>query len=187
MFPAPPRGTTLAPDADVARIITAAASENRNDYARDRACRTEEFAATPRNNPDTPAGAHASSEPLHVLVVDDEALLSWSLGQALTDCGDVVLHASNGAAALRTLAADDAPPDVVMLDYWLPDSHDFRLLEALHRLSPASHVILMSANLTMEMAREALERGASCVLHKPIDMCQIAAVVRWVVATPDIR
>ena len=59
--------------------------------------------------------------PLRVLVVDDEPLIRWSLAETLSDCGNQVTDVTSGHAATRALA--NAPePDVVLLDYQLPDS-----------------------------------------------------------------
>jgi CheY-like chemotaxis protein len=69
------------------------------------------------------------SLPLRVLIVDDDPLMSWSLAETLSACGDVVTEAATGEAAVRTLANEPAP-NVVLLDYQLPDSGDLQLLSA---------------------------------------------------------
>jgi two-component system response regulator (stage 0 sporulation protein F) len=117
------------------------------------------------------------ASPLRVLIVDDESLICWSLAEMLGECGEVVTQASDGEAAVRALA--NAPePDVVMLDYQLPDSHDLRLLSRVRRLAPHSRVILMSAFCTPEIASRALALGACRVVSKPIDMQDVPALVR---------
>jgi len=122
--------------------------------------------------------------PIRVLVVDDEPLICWSLAEALTECGDEVSEAGSGAAALRVLAAARTPIDVVLLDYCLPDCHDLALLAAMKRLAPRSQIILMSAYCTPEVAKDALAIGAHCVVNKPIDMRDVAALVREAVSRP---
>ncbi len=115
--------------------------------------------------------------PLRVLIVDDEPLICWSLAETLSDSGDLVTDVKSARAAIHALA--NAPePDVVLLDYQLPDSGGFGLLATVKRLAPGSQVILMSAHYTPEMAKEALALGAYRVLSKPIDMKDVPVLVR---------
>jgi two-component system nitrogen regulation response regulator GlnG len=124
------------------------------------------------------------SSSLRVLVVDDEPLICWSLAETLRDRGDIVTEARTVAAAVRALSENSQPIDVVLLEYQLPDVHNLSLLSTVRRLSPASRVILMSAYATPEVAKEALARGASRVIHKPFDMRDVPAMVHDV-ANPD--
>jgi len=118
------------------------------------------------------------STALRVLIVDDEPLICWSLAETLSECGDVVTEAESAEAAIRALAAAPGPFDVVLLDYQLPDSHDLGLLSAVRRLAPHSQVILMSANCTSMIAKDALALGAYRVVSKPIDMHDVPSLVR---------
>ena len=112
-----------------------------------------------------------------MLVVDDEPLMCWSLAETLGDDGDVVTAAQSGRAAIGALA--HAPtPDVVLLDYHLPDSQNLDLLSMVKRLAPHSQIIVMSAYCTLEIATQALALGAYRVVSKPINMCDVPAIVR---------
>ena len=119
----------------------------------------------------------AKETPLRVLVVDDEPLIVWSLTQTLAGCGEIVSDAATREATVRSLVASPEP-DVVLLDYQLPDSFDLGLLTTVKRLAPHSQVILMSAYCTPEMAQDALAIGASRVIDKPIDMREVPGMVR---------
>jgi DNA-binding NtrC family response regulator len=116
-------------------------------------------------------------EPLRVLVVDDEPLMCWSVAETLADRGDTVIEARSGAAAIRAMVEASVPIDVVLLDRELPDVHDLSLLSTVRSLWPGSRVILMSADLTPEIANKALSLGASRVVDKPVDMCDVSALV----------
>jgi DNA-binding NtrC family response regulator len=120
------------------------------------------------------------STPLQVLIVDDEPLICWSLAETLGGHGDSVIEVGTGAGALRAMSSATTPMDVILLDYKLPDVQDLSLLSTVRRLSPASRVILMSAFLTPEIASEALSLGAARVINKPIDMCDVPALVHAV-------
>ncbi len=112
-----------------------------------------------------------------ILVVDDELLIRWSLSETLSDRGYTVLEAEDGKGAVRTLADATELPDVVLLDFRLPDSKDLNLLERIISMVPEGRVILMTAYGTPELANEALERGAFKVLYKPFEMQEVTSLV----------
>jgi DNA-binding NtrC family response regulator len=112
---------------------------------------------------------------LQILVVDDEFLIRWSINEALTAAGHVVTEAENAAAALE--AAGATTPDVVMLDYRLPDSADLTLLSKLRELVPRAAVIFMTAFGTPEVIEGALKRGAYRVLSKPFEFRELPSLV----------
>ncbi len=127
----------------------------------------------------------AEKSALHVLVVDDEPLIRWSVCEVLGELGHQVREASDGASAVQQLS-DGIPFDVIVLDYRLPDSNDLRLLETIRRLAPESAVIMMTAFGTPEMVTGALALGASRVLPKPFDVHDLAGLVAEASRPPKI-
>ena len=119
----------------------------------------------------------AATAPRRALVVDDERLIRWSLAETLSDRGFTVAEAEDGKGAVRALTGSAAPPDLVLLDFRLPDSNDLNLLSRVISLVPNGRVILMTAYGTPELATAALERGAFRVLHKPFEMQDVTALV----------
>jgi DNA-binding NtrC family response regulator len=119
-----------------------------------------------------------STPQLRILVVDDEALIRWSLCEMLRLHGHTVLEAASASSARA--AIDDATPafDVVLLDYRLPDSHDLQLLEDIRRRTPATAVVMMTAYGGPDVVQGAMERGAYCVIDKPFDMQDVDSMVR---------
>jgi len=113
-----------------------------------------------------------------VLVVDDEALIRWSLSESLTERGYAVTEAGDARMAIAAIENADGPFDVVLLDFRLPDSSDLRLLETVRRLSPTSRVIMMTAHNNPELAQGALALGAYRVINKPFEIDSIAAMVK---------
>lgn len=113
----------------------------------------------------------------HVLVVDDEPLIRWSLAETLGAEGYRVSEAGDGASAIRAFTAEPGTTDVVLLDLRLPDSDDLRVLRTLHRLSPMTPVILMTAYGTPEVLDEARRIGAFTVIQKPFEMGDIGPIV----------
>jgi len=112
-----------------------------------------------------------------VLVVEDEALIRWSIAETLAQKGHTVVEAGSATAALRALNGTSEDIDVVLLDYRLPDSSDLGLLANVRRLRPDSVVVMMTAHGTPEMRTGALELGAHRVLDKPFDMGGLESLV----------
>jgi DNA-binding NtrC family response regulator len=117
------------------------------------------------------------NSPPTVLVVDDEALIRWSLSEMLGDRGYVVTEAGDARMALQAIQTAAAPFDVVLLDYRLPDSADLRLLERVRRLAPTSQVIMISAHNSPELVQGAAALGAYRVVSKPFEVESIAELV----------
>jgi DNA-binding NtrC family response regulator len=127
--------------------------------------RMRNIPALPKNSPPT------------ALVVDDEALIRWSLTEMLGERGYAVTEACDARMALAALMDAVEPFDVVLLDYRLPDSADLKLLEHVRRLMPASPVILITAHSCPELAQQAAELGAYRVINKPFEVESLARLV----------
>jgi two-component system NtrC family response regulator/two-component system nitrogen regulation response regulator GlnG len=122
--------------------------------------------------------------PLEVLVVDDELLIRWSLVETLSDAGHKVTEAGDRASALKAVRESARPPDVVLLDFRLPDSNDLGLLTAIRQIAPRAQIIMMTAFGTPEMASDALALGAYRVVNKPFEVRDLAALVVQAHAAP---
>ena len=116
--------------------------------------------------------------PPTVLVVDDEALIRWSLTEALGEQGYAVTEAGDARMALAAVMEAVVPFDVVLLDFRLPDSADLRLLERMRQLTPTSQVIMVTAHNSPELAQGATALGAYRVISKPFEVDSLAALVK---------
>jgi two-component system nitrogen regulation response regulator GlnG len=116
------------------------------------------------------------SPSLNVLVVDDEALIRWSLSESLADAGHKVAEAGDGASAIAQ-ASDGITFDAIVLDYRLPDSNDLHLLETIRKLQPKAAVVMMTAFGTPDVTSGALKLGAYRVVPKPFDVHAIVDLV----------
>ena len=107
--------------------------------------------------------------PRHVLVVDDEPLIRWSVAESLSDMGMDVEQAEDATTALRLVTTAANPFQVVVLDLRLPDMEDLSLLGTLRQLLPDARLILMTAFGTPDVITEAAFLGAT-VLNKPFEL-----------------
>lgn len=114
--------------------------------------------------------------PLHILVVDDEPLIRWSVAESLSDLGCDVEQAPDAAGALRTVTTTDRAFEVVVLDLRLPDMDDLSLLGTLRQVLPAATLILMTAFGTPEIVAGAAGLGA-VVIDKPFELSELRTLV----------
>lgn len=126
-----------------------------------------------RKIPDVP-----KNSPPTVLVVDDEALIRWSLSEMLGERGYMVTEAADGRMALAAIQTASEPFDVVLLDYRLPDSADLRLLQRVRKLAPTSQVIMITAHSSPELIQGATALGAYRVVSKPFEVESVAELVQ---------
>jgi DNA-binding NtrC family response regulator len=118
----------------------------------------------------------AGKFPPHVLVVDDEPLIRWSVAESLSGLGLDVEQAPDAVSALRIVTTTALPFDVIVLDLRLPDMHDLSLLAILRQLLPKARLILMTAFGTTDIITEAALLGAT-VIYKPFELLDLNRLV----------
>jgi DNA-binding NtrC family response regulator len=110
-----------------------------------------------------------------VLVVDDEDAARRFVSGALSDAGYEALEADTLAKANQALDAGAA--DIVLLDVFLPDGSGLTLLDRIAHDNPSPPVILMTAFGEVEIAVEAMKKGAQDFLQKPLDLARMLQAV----------
>jgi two-component system, cell cycle sensor histidine kinase and response regulator CckA len=124
-----------------------------------------------------PSRAGTATAPRSALVVDDEALIRWSVSETLAGLGVDVEQAGDGAAALTAIADATVPFDLVVLDLRLPDVGDLSLLRRVRELLPEAAVILMTAFATPDLISDARASGVRAILHKPFALEELSRIV----------
>ena len=82
-----------------------------------------------------------------ILVVDDERLIRWGLCQALKDAGYVTEQAGTAGEAIEAVGRE--MPDLLLLDYKLPDRSGIEVLRAVRKLSPRTPVVMITAHASV--------------------------------------
>ena len=119
-----------------------------------------------------------------ILVVDDEALIRWSLSERLKAEGYDVLEAETGRAALDKLPEG---VDLMLLDYRLPDTDGVTVLRKAKEFDPDILVILLTAYASVETAVEAMKLGAYHFANKPFNLDEVSATVARALETTRLR
>jgi len=126
-----------------------------------------------------------SSMSTRVLVVDDEDLVRWSLRQELERAGYVVDEAATASAAVE--AATRELPDLMLLDYRLPDRTGVEVLREIKQTLPRIPVVMLTAHASIDGAVEALREGAYDYLTKPFEIDDVLRAVRRATETSQLR
>src|SRR5215470_1231483 len=119
-----------------------------------------------------------------ILVVDDEPLIRFALGERLTANGYRVVEADSAAAAITR--SDDGV-DLVLLDYKLPDGDGLEVLKHIKAHDPDTLVILLTAHSSVEIAVEAMKQGAYHYANKPFNLDEISLLVAKALETTQLR
>ena len=126
-----------------------------------------------------------TNSPARILVVDDEKLIRWSVGERLQRGGYEVLSAESGEEALEVMAAQT--PDLVLLDVRLPGIDGLVTLQRALGQYPELAVLMMSAHSTVDIAVEAMKHGAIDFLVKPFPFQALDAAVDRALTTARTR
>ncbi|MDP6739934.1 MAG: sigma-54 dependent transcriptional regulator [Planctomycetota bacterium] len=116
-----------------------------------------------------------------ILVVDDEGDIRQSLEMLLTYEGYEVWTAKDGNEAIARLdreAEDGRSPVLVLTDLKMPGLDGLGLLDAIQERESAPPVILISGHGDVAVAVDAMKRGASNFLEKPLDENRVLVTLR---------
>ncbi len=115
---------------------------------------------------------------IRVLVVDDYPLTRQGIRAVLERGGDieVVGEAADGAQAVEQALL--LRPDVVLMDWQMPNVDGLEGLRRLHARLPQTPVLILTMSKTEQAVGEALANGARGFLLKDADPAELLAAVR---------
>src|SRR5262245_3385358 len=112
----------------------------------------------------------------HILVADDEKSIRLMLETGLTLNGFRVTSVRTGREAIET--ASSGQFDAVLSDIYMPDGSGLDLVDAIRAVDPNLPIVLMTAQGSLEVAVEAVQRGASDFIGKPFDVSAVVQLLR---------
>jgi DNA-binding LytR/AlgR family response regulator len=123
------------------------------------------------------------SDPINVLVVDDDVSIQEMIRMGLEADGMHILSAGDGAEALEVL--DKEPVDVVLLDIMMPRVDGWMaLMEIRNNPVTADIPVIMLTAKTQDLAKIlAFKQGVQQYVTKPFNLMELSARVRSLVRT----
>jgi DNA-binding response OmpR family regulator len=115
-----------------------------------------------------------------ILIVDDDASIRALLRATLAPDEFDIVEVANGREALAE-ACGREQPDVIVLDWSMPEASGGDVLVGLRERDVSVPVIVLTAELAPRYEREAKRLGATTFLTKPFSPLQLLAEIERLV------
>jgi two-component system response regulator AtoC len=120
-----------------------------------------------------------------VLVIDDEETITEFIGDSLLGEGYLVEVANNGKDGIDL--AKKLSPDIIILDFMLPDMDGISVLKNLKAFDENVQVIMLTGYNSAKTAIEAIRLGAVDYITKPFDMEELKLTLAKSVEQSKLR
>src|SRR6185436_13269936 len=118
----------------------------------------------------------------HALIVDDDVNFQLGLAEGVRQEGFTVSTAGTLKEARGELEKN--PPDVLFIDLNLPDGNGMELLQ---ETEGPLETVMITGQASIETAVEALRRGVSDYLTKPVDFARVKMILANVTRTRELK
>lgn len=116
------------------------------------------------------------SQPVRLLIADDDDVLRTTLGKIYQKAGYEVVLADNGEQAIQCVQAQ--PFDLALIDLSMPKKDGLETLKELKQYVPSMPVIILTAFGDWDTYAEALSNGVDQFLSKPIRQDELLSIVQ---------
>jgi DNA-binding NtrC family response regulator len=120
-----------------------------------------------------------------VLIVEDEPGVRFGMRTYLETYGYEIEEAENCATALTRI--NTMLPDVMVVDYALPDGTALDLMGQLKSANIDVPIVVITGHGSIELAVTAIKEGAEQFLTKPLELASVAVVIDRVVENQQNR
>jgi CheY-like chemotaxis protein len=111
------------------------------------------------------------SNPLKILIVDDDAGMAETLGDILEAKGYQVKIAPDGPEALDIFKTEAF--DLIFLDFKMPKMNGVEVLQSMKRICPGTAAIMMTAYAVPNLIADAEREGVVTILTKPLPLDRV--------------
>jgi DNA-binding NarL/FixJ family response regulator len=116
--------------------------------------------------------------PIRVVIVDDHAMVAEAVAYALARADGMEMVGSARTSEQGVKMVLDLQPDVVLMDFRLPDGDGAAATEAILGALPETAVIMLTGSGGDEVLARAIEVGCVGFLHKGKPLSDVADAVR---------
>ncbi len=128
----------------------------------------------------------SESKRIRILIVDDHRVLAELLAEALAVAEDITVLGTVETGAEAVAAVRSTRPDVVVLDYDLPDVEGTSGLLAIRQAAPAARILILTSYSSPVVLNEVMEAGANGFVTKRNGSAEILAAVRAVASNQTL-
>jgi two-component system response regulator YesN len=121
-----------------------------------------------------------------VLLVEDDPEVVNFLGQLLEESYGLAV-VNDGKSALEIVGQPDSSPDIILLDYRLPDISGLEVLQQVKKVKPRIPVIFLTAYGDEDVAIKAFRYGAKDYLKKPFKYEEILNLIKFCLSLTDLE
>ncbi len=118
------------------------------------------------------------SPPVRVLLIEDHEVVAQALAGLLDDQPDIMSVGRVAGAAGAVATALAAVPDVVLMDYHLPDGDGVSLTREIRAVLPSARVVFLTAQGHDAVLIDALDAGATGFVTKNGSAAELVAAIR---------
>ena len=132
-----------------------------------------EESAAPSNG-----GVQHDGEPTRILIIEDHLVVAEGLTALINHQADMKVVGNVGTLAECVPAAAELDPDVVLIDFRLPDGTGPDAAMAIRSLRPAAKMIFLTREDTDAARFAAVQSGASAFIHKSKAAADVVSTIR---------
>jgi len=122
---------------------------------------------------------------LKILLIDDEKMVGDRLKPALAKVGYSVETLMDSRKALQRI--DENEFDVIVTDIMMEEVDGIQILEAAMKKSHRTRVIVITGYANVNLAREAMDKGAFDIIEKPFRPGDLRNVITNAAKALDIQ
>lgn len=121
---------------------------------------------------------HDGDEPTRVLIVEDHRVVAEGLAALINDQADMKVVGNVGSVAESAEAASQLDPEIVLLDFRLPDGTAPDAAAAIRSIQPTAKMIFLTREDSDAARFAAVQSGASAFIHKSRAAAEVVAAIR---------
>lgn len=119
-----------------------------------------------------------AGEPTRVLIVEDHRVVAEGLAALINHQADMTVVGNVGSVLECADAASALDPEVVLLDFRLPDGTAPDAAAAVRAIRPAAKMIFLTREDSDAARFAAIQTGASAFIHKSRAAAEVVAAIR---------